>query len=75
VHCVDRDDCAGEARERFEQVLHRGDLIRLLVHSDLAEHRADAVRQRRDQVQGSGSLSLPWPTSRRLGPRSKSTYF
>jgi hypothetical protein len=48
VHCVDRDDCGGEAGERLQQVSHRGDLVRLRLHGDLAEDRADAVRQGRD---------------------------
>jgi hypothetical protein len=52
VHCVDRDDRGGETGECFQQVPHRGDLIRFLLHGDLAENRADAVRQRRDQVRG-----------------------
>jgi hypothetical protein len=50
VHCIDRDDRGGETGERFQQVPHRGDLIRFVLHGDLAENRADAVRQCRDQV-------------------------
>jgi len=52
VHCVDRDDCGGEAGERLQQVPHCGDLVRFRVHGDLPEDRADAVRQGRDQVRG-----------------------
>jgi hypothetical protein len=52
VHGVDRDDRAGQASERFEQVPDRGNLVRLRVHGDLPEDRADAVCQRRDQVRG-----------------------
>ena len=48
----------GEAGERFQQVPHCGDLVGLLVHGDLAEDRADAVRQRRDQVRGLPVLVL-----------------
>ena len=58
VHCVDRDDRAGEAGECFQQVPHRGDLVRFLLHGDLAEDRADAVRQGRDQVRGLPALAL-----------------
>ena len=58
VHGVDRDDRGGEAGERFQQVPHRGDLVRFRVHGDLAEDRADAVRQRRDQVRGLPGLVL-----------------
>jgi len=58
VHCVDRDNCGGEAGERFQQVAHRGDLVGLLVHGGLPEDRADAVRQRRDQVRGLPVLVL-----------------
>jgi len=50
VHGVDRDDRGGEAGKRFQQVPHRRDLVGLRVHGDLAEDRADAVRQRRYQV-------------------------
>jgi hypothetical protein len=39
-------------------LLPRGNLIRLRVHGHLAEHRADAVRQRRDQVRGLPVLAL-----------------
>jgi hypothetical protein len=59
VHWVDRDDRAGQGGERFQQLPHRGDLVRLRVHGDLAEDRADAVRQCRDQVRG-----LPGPDLR-----------
>jgi hypothetical protein len=58
VHCVDRDNCGREAGERFQQVPHRGDLIGLLVYGDLAEDRADPVRQGRDQVRGLPCLVL-----------------
>ena len=58
VHGVDRDDCAGQAGERLQQVPDRGDLVGLLVHGDLAEDRADAVCQRRDQVRGLPCLVL-----------------
>jgi hypothetical protein len=52
VHRVNRQDCAGQVGERLQQVPDCGDLIRLRVHGDLPEDRADAVRQRRDQVRG-----------------------
>jgi hypothetical protein len=52
VHRVDRDDRAGQAVERLQQLPHRGDLVGLLVHGDLAQDRADAMRQGRDQVGG-----------------------
>ena len=52
VHCVDRDDRPGQVGERLQQLPHRGDLIRFLVHGDLAEDRADPVREGRDQVRG-----------------------
>jgi hypothetical protein len=58
VHCVDRDDRGGETGERFQQVPHRGDLVRFRVHGNLPEDRADAVRQRRDQVRGLPFLVL-----------------
>jgi len=58
VHCVDRDNGGGEAGERLQQVPHRGDLIGLLVHGDLAEDCADAVCQGRDQVRGLPVLVL-----------------
>ena len=58
VHCVDRDDRGGEAGERFQQVPYRGDLVRFRVHGDLAEDRADPVRQRRDQVRSLSFLVL-----------------
>jgi hypothetical protein len=56
VHRVDHDNCAGEAGERFQQLAHRRDLVGLLVHGGLPEDRADAVRQRRDQVRAFPSL-------------------
>ncbi len=49
---VDRDDRSGQAGERLQQVPHRGDLVRFRFHGGLPEDRADAVRQRRDQVRG-----------------------
>jgi hypothetical protein len=52
VHRVDRDDRGGKPGEHLQQVPHRGDLVRLLLHGDLPQDRADAVRQRRDQVRG-----------------------
>ena len=55
---VDRDDRAGQVGERLQQVPHRGDLVGLRVHGDLAEDRADAVRQGRDQVRGLPVLVL-----------------
>jgi len=58
VHRVDRDDRPGQVGERPQQVSHRGDLVRLRVHGDLAGDRADAVRQRRDQVRGLPGLVL-----------------
>jgi hypothetical protein len=58
VHCVDRDNCGGEVGERFQQVAHRGDLVGLLAYGDLAQDRADAVRQGRDQVRGLPGLVL-----------------
>ena len=58
VHRVDRDDCGGEAGERFQQVPHGGDLIGLLVCGDLPEDRADPGRQGRDQVRGLPGLVL-----------------
>jgi len=58
VHRVHRDNCGGEAGERFQQVPHRGDLIGLLVHPNLAEDRADPVRQSRDQVRRLPALAL-----------------
>jgi len=58
VHCVDRQDYPGQVSERLQQVPHRGDLVGLLVHGDLAEDRADAVRQGRDQVRGLAALAL-----------------
>ena len=58
VHCVDRDDSAGQVGERFQQVPHCGDLVRFRVHGGLAEDGADAVCQRRDQVRGLPGLVL-----------------
>jgi hypothetical protein len=58
VHRVDRDNCGGEAGERFQQVPHGGDLIGLRLHGDLPEDRADPVRQGRDQVRGLPGLVL-----------------
>ena len=58
VHGVDREDCPGQVGERFQQLPHRGDLIGFLVHGDLAEDRADPVRQRRDQMRGLPGLVL-----------------
>jgi len=61
VHCVDREDCPGQVGERLQQLPHRGDLVGFLLHGDLAEDRADAVRQRRDQVRGLPVLVLRAP--------------
>ncbi len=58
VHRVDRQDCAGQVGKRLQQFPHRGDLIGLRIHGDLAEDRADAVRQGRDQVRGLPALAL-----------------
>ena len=58
VHCVDRDDRGGETGERFQQFPDGGDLVGLRVHGGLPEDRADAVRQRRDQVRGLPGLAL-----------------
>jgi len=58
VQGINRDDGAGQAGERLQQLPHRGDLVRLRVHGGLAEDRADAVRQRRDQVRGLPGLVL-----------------
>jgi hypothetical protein len=52
VQRVDRDDGAGQAGERLQQLPRCRDLVRFRVHGDLPEDRADAVRQRRDQVRG-----------------------
>ncbi len=52
VHCVDREDRPGQVGERLQQLPHRGDLIGFLVRGDLAEDRADPVREGRDQVRG-----------------------
>jgi hypothetical protein len=58
VHCVYRDDRPGQVRERLQQVPDDGDLVALRVHGDLAEDRADAVGQGRDQVRGLPVLAL-----------------
>jgi hypothetical protein len=58
VQRVDRDDRSGQAGERLQQVPHRGDLVRFRFHGGLPEDRADAVRQRRDQVRGLPALVL-----------------
>ena len=58
VHGVNRDNRPGQVGERFQELSHRGDLIRFLVHGDLAEDRADAVREGRDQVRGLPVLVL-----------------
>jgi hypothetical protein len=58
VQCVHRDHGARQVGERFQQVPHGGDLIRLRVHGDLPEDRADSVGQRRDQVRGLPGLVL-----------------
>ena len=50
MECVDRDHCAGQAREGLQQVPDGRDLVRLRVHGGLPEDRADAVCQGRDQV-------------------------
>jgi hypothetical protein len=52
VHCVDREDRPHQVGERLQQLPHRRDLIRFLVDGDLAEDRADPVREGRDQVRG-----------------------
>jgi hypothetical protein len=49
---ADRDDRAGQVSERFQQFPDGRDLIGLLLRGDLAEDRADTVRQGRDQVRG-----------------------
>jgi hypothetical protein len=43
-----RDDRPGQVSERFQQFPDGRDLIGLRVHGDLAEDRADTVRQGRD---------------------------
>ena len=58
VHCVDRDDRAGQAGERFQQLPHGGDLVRLLVHGDLAEDRADGDT-RPGPSYDAGTVELP----------------
>jgi hypothetical protein len=58
VQGVDRHDRPGKVSERFQQFPDGRDLIRLRVHGDLAEDRADTVRQGRDQVRG---LLFPVP--------------
>jgi len=57
VHGVDREDCSGQAGERLQQLPHRGDLVRLLLDGDLAEDRADAVRQRCHQMRSLPGLA------------------
>ena len=57
VHGIDRQDRARQVGERLQQLAHRGDLVALGVHGDLAEDRADAVRQGRDQVRGLPGLA------------------
>jgi hypothetical protein len=52
VQRVDRDDRPGQVSERFQQFPDGGDLVRLRGHGDLAEDRAGAVREGRDQVRG-----------------------
>ena len=52
VHRVEREDRPGQVGERRQQLPHRGDLVRLLVRRDLAQDRADPVRQGSDQVRG-----------------------
>ena len=59
VQGIDRDDRACQVSERLQQVPDGGNLIALRVHGDLAEHGADAVRERCDQVRG-----LPVPALR-----------
>ena len=58
VHGVDRDHGTRQVGERLQQVPHRRDLVRFLLHGDLPEDRADAVRQGRDQVRGLPALAL-----------------
>ena len=58
VHCVNRENCPGHVGERLQQLPDCGDLVGLPVHGDLAEDRADAVRQCRDQVRGLPVLAL-----------------
>ena len=58
MHRVDRDDRPGQVGERLQQVPDGGDLVGLRIHGDLAEDRADAVRQGRDQVRGLPVLVL-----------------
>ena len=48
VQGVDRDDRPGQVSERFQQFPDGRDLIGLRVHGDLAEDRADTVRQGRE---------------------------
>jgi hypothetical protein len=58
VQCVDRQDRPGQVGGCFQQFAYQGDLVALRVHGGLAENRADAVRQGRDQVRGLPSLVL-----------------
>ena len=52
VQGAGRDDRPGQVTERLQQFPDGTDLIGLRVHGDLAEDRADTLRQGRDQVQG-----------------------
>jgi len=58
VHRIDGEHCPGHVGERLQQIPHRGDLIGFLLHGDLAEDGAGAVRQGRDQVRGLPALVL-----------------
>ena len=58
VHRVDRQDRAGQVGERLQQLPDRGNLVRLLIHGDLAEDGADAVGQCCDQMRGLPGLVL-----------------
>jgi len=58
VQRVHRDDRVLQVGERLEQLADRGDLVALRVDGDLAEDRADAVGQGRDQVRGLTALLL-----------------
>ena len=61
VHRVDREDRPGQVGERLQELPHCRNLVRLLIHGDLAEDRADAVRQCCDQVR---RLRLPCSSRR-----------
>jgi len=50
VQRVDRQDRPDQVGERLQQLAHRGNLVALLIHLDLAEDRAAAVRQGCHQV-------------------------